>query len=165
MKKLEMIYGDSDAAENEAGGKLLFAGKYRGVAYAVVNRNGWHPCGYVEVTGTEFDECEEFNRLKKGDRETYYMRDRERRNLAESVFCDVVHGGVTYSGGWCFGVYTPKITEKRSRWFIGWDYGHLDDKLYYGYCSQLNSPGKKWTTDEVIAECRRCIDKLLDGGA
>lgn len=161
MKKLEMVYGDSDAAENELGGKLLFTGAYKGVVYAVVNRAGWHPCGYVEVTGTKFDECREFNKLKKQGREDYFMEDREKYSLAQSAFCEVVHGGVTYSGGWCFGVYMPKMMDKRTRWFIGWDYGHLDDKIYYGYNSPLNRAGKKWTVDEVIAECKCCINALL----
>ena len=162
MKKLEMVYGDSDAAENEDGGKLLFAGTYKGITYAVVNRCGWHPCGYVEVTGTKFDECEEFNKLGKAAREQYCCAcGREKYNSAQVALDDAVHAGLTYSGGWCFGVYMPNISDKHTRWFVGWDYGHLNDKQYYGYHSQFNHDGKKWTTDEVIAECKHCINALL----
>ena len=161
MKKLEMVYGDSDAAENEYGGKLLFTGTYKGIVYAVVNRAGWHPCGYIEVTGTKFDECEEFNKLKKEDRENYCMEDREKYSAAQTALDYAVNEGLTYSGGWCNGVYMPKLMDNHTRWFVGWDYGHLDDKHYYGYNNPLNHPGKKWTTDEVIAECKRCISALL----
>ena len=153
-----MTYGDEEAIKNF--GKLLFKGKYKGIQFAVVNSHGWHPCGYVEVTGTKYDECENFNKLHGKARSNFWLKNRKKRNDAYRDFADVVHGGVTYSDGFCFGVYEPKFNDDRDRWFIGWDYGHYGDKIYDSL-SFFGGDGKEWTTDDVIVECKKCIELLL----
>lgn len=39
-----MVYGDAEARP----GKVLYAGKFRGMNYFVLNKGGEHPCGYVQ---------------------------------------------------------------------------------------------------------------------
>jgi hypothetical protein len=68
------------------------------------------------------------------------------------------HGGLTYSRGFL-------ITVDKEGWFIGWDYAHFNDFSGDGLFSRY---GKKWTTQEMVNECKRVIDQideLLKGGA
>lgn len=63
------------------------------------------------------------------------------------------HGGLTY------GEKTLATVEKEG-WFIGWDYGHCGD-----YCSYARSPlSKKWTTEEIVEECKNVIDQIRARG-
>lgn len=158
MKKLEMTYGDKEAYEKNA--KLLFKGKHKGIQYAVINHRGMHPCGYIEVTGTKYDECKEYNKLKLNGRKAFWKKNRKKRNAAYSDLSEFVHEGLTYSDGYCFGVYEPKPEEDTTRWFVGWDYAHYGDKIHDSY-AYFGGDGKEWTTDEVIEECKRCIDGLV----
>ena len=66
-----------------------------------------------------------------------------------------VHGGFTFLGmlwnGEEYGL--PGI-------WLGWDYAHFDD-----YVSFLDSiDGKKWTTAEMIDECKNVINQIIDIG-
>ena len=53
-------------------------------------------------------------------------------------------------------------TVDKKGWFIGWDYAHIYD--FAGY--ELEMPidirtnGKKWTTYEIINECKQVIDQI-----
>lgn len=153
----DMIYGDVDALID--GYKLLASGTYDGIAYAVINNNGAHPCAYIEVTGTQYDESTEFNRLPLEERQTYWKCDRQKRNAAySSSMSDVVHGGLTYSGHQFYGVYEPDFDCNCTRWFVGWDYGHYGDEIWFK--SNRIHAGKKWTTEEIVEECKACIIAL-----
>lgn len=158
MKKFEMIYGDPEAKL----GKVLYAGKFRGMNYFVLNKGGEHPCGYVEVTGWIFDECKEFNRLKKQGRRNYWRsRRRPKKQEAYCRFSPVVHGGLTYSAGELYGIYDPELMEDRNRWFIGWDYAHLGDRIW-NENNKFVRRGKSYGTDDVIMDCKRCIKAITE---
>lgn len=64
------------------------------------------------------------------------------------------HGGLTYSSS------SLKVSAKKEikgAW-IGWDYSHYGD-----YCSILPFlKGKKWTTREIVAECKSVIDQIME---
>lgn len=53
-------------------------------------------------------------------------------------------------------------TVDKKGWFIGWDYAHYCD--FAGY--ELEMPidvrtgGKKWTTSEIVNECKQVIDQI-----
>lgn len=62
------------------------------------------------------------------------------------------HGGVTYSEG----DLNIDGFEVKGFW-IGWDYAHWGD--CFG-CLR----GKKWTTEEIVEECKNVIDQLIEMG-
>ena len=63
------------------------------------------------------------------------------------------HGGITYSD-------KQLKTVDKTGWFIGWDYAHCYD--YSGCMPEiLNAGTKRWTTAEIIAECKNVIDQLV----
>ena len=69
----------------------------------------------------------------------------------------VCHGGVTYTN------YRLATVEHEGS-FIGWDYAHYTD--YDGYLGAMHNPvfelAKKWTTEEIVAECMNVIDQILE---
>ncbi len=68
-----------------------------------------------------------------------------------------VHGGLTYSSD---KLYIGINTVLDNSWFIGWDYAHLGD-----YVSFIDCIGdKKWTTNEMIEECKNVINQIIDIG-
>ena len=93
---------------------------------------GTFPCAYIDVS----------NLLN--------MTREEQKYIENAVDC---HGGITYSGS-----ILPSVTDKTG-WFIGWDYAHCTD--YVGSIS-FNDFGtaKKWTTLEIMNECKMIIDQL-----
>jgi hypothetical protein len=95
---------------------------------------GTHPCAYVDVTGTLLD--------GKGYDDI-------------DIFC---HFGLTYA--------EPHLsTVDTGGWFIGWDYGHYSD--FAGYTLEMPlkmQTGKKWTTEEMVEECKNVIDQIIDEG-
>lgn len=93
---------------------------------------GTHPCAYIDVTDTKLCGV-------------------DYRNI--DVKC---HYGLTYSS-------SKLATVDESGWFIGWDYAHYCD--YAGYeinYLQLQSGGKKWTTEEIVNECEEAIDSIVE---
>ena len=67
------------------------------------------------------------------------------------------HGGVTYSGR---GVPGFEEITSGTHW-IGWDYAHSWDFM----ASIPWLGGKKWTTEEMVAEVQSVIDEVLDDDA
>ena len=143
MEKREMTYGDADAYSMK--GVILESGTYMGLLYAAVNMGGW-PCGYVEVTGTRYD---------GNSGSTDAWRD----------FTGEVHGGITYNEGEIPPSLRDTVPAGRRRWFIGWDYAHAGDYIAYGQIpgAPIAIPGRKWTTDEIVGECKAVIRKLTNG--
>lgn len=95
---------------------------------------GTHPCAYIDVS----------NLLNITQKEQNYIL-----NVIEC------HGGITYSDS-----KLPSVTDKKG-WFIGWDYAHCTD--YTGGLSFNNfGTAKKWTTLEIIIECKTVIDQLAE---
>lgn len=67
------------------------------------------------------------------------------------------HGGVTYTNN-----RLKTVGHEGS--FIGWDYTHWGD--YSGCLGAINGyafvDDKRWTTLEVVAECKRVIDQIFE---
>ena len=107
-------------------------GEYNGFNYYVLNL-GTHPCAYVDVTNTKLH-GEEYDDI--------------------DIEC---HCGLTYSSN-------RLSTVDKIGWFIGWDYAHFCD--YAGY--EINFPcnmrtnGKRWTTEEIVDECKAVIDQIVN---
>jgi hypothetical protein len=93
---------------------------------------GTHPCAYVDVTETD---------------------------LNERHYCDIdieCHGGLTYSREYLH-------TVDKKGWFIGWDYSHYCDFAGYELVMPIDirTNGKRWTTAEMVNECKRVIDQIV----
>ena len=132
MKFKVMKYGKERRTE------LLCKGKYKNYNYYVLNL-GTHPTAYIEIPKE--------NKLYRKSYDEIYK-----------IGCDIdVHGGLTYSNNELMGV-------KSENWFIGWDYAHCGD--YCGYeefmPESIRTYGKKWTTEEIIEECKNAIDQIID---
>lgn len=131
MKIKEMEYGKERRIE------LLCKDKYKNYNYYVLNL-GTHPTAYIEIPKE--------NKLYRKSYDEIY-----------EIGCDIdVHGGLTYSDNELMGV-------KSKNWFIGWDYAHIGD--YCGYeeymPESVRTYGKKWTTEEIIEECKNAIDQII----
>lgn len=61
------------------------------------------------------------------------------------------HGGITYNRE-----YLATVEHKSG--FIGWDYAHSYD--YSGDLPEITAHGKKWTTAEIVVECKSVIDQI-----
>ena len=132
MKIKVMEYGKERRTE------LLCKGKYKNYNYYVLNL-GTHPTAYIEIPKE--------NKLYRKSYDEIYK-----------IGCDIdVHGGLTYSNNELMGV-------KSENWFIGWDYAHCGDYCgYEEYMSEsIRTYGKKWTTEEIIEECKNAIDQIID---
>lgn len=114
---------------------ILEHSEYKGYEYYITSI-GPHPCCYVEIPV-----------------EHEFYRDRKIGSL--SIPC---HGGITYTG------HLEHIGPESNKLFIGWDYAHCMD--YTGWF--LEHPElaphfwsqHKWTTEELVQECREVIDYL-----
>ncbi len=132
MKFKVMEYGKEGRTE------LLCKDKYKNYNYYVLNL-GTHPTAYIEIPKE--------NKLYRKSYDEIYK-----------IGCDIdVHGGLTYSDNELMGV-------KSENWFIGWDYAHCGDYCgYEEYMSEsIRTYGKKWTTEEIIEECKNAIDQIID---
>ena len=75
------------------------------------------------------------------------MTRKEQKYIEDAIDC---HGGVTYSS-------VKLVVENKTGWYIGWDYAHCMD--YSGYMPR-ESLTKKWTTREMVSECKRVVDQI-----
>lgn len=118
--------------------ELLACDTYRGFEYYVMSL-GVHPCAYVAIPSSH---------------EFYQKHYDELPNID-------CHGGLTYSNSFLCMSGDKGING----WFIGWDYAHFND--YSGIYSTSIFPDyelKRWTTEEIVAECKHVIDQLADYG-
>lgn len=131
--KLEMTYDPYSKLPHY----ILATGEHRGVKFYVCNINGSHPTAYIRIPKNkplwfvDYFECDEYIE---------------------------VHGGFTYARDNLDGV-----ENNDHSWFIGWDYGHHGD--YFGHYLRepkdyLATHNKKWTTDEIIAECELACEEV-----
>ena len=110
---------------------------YKGYEYIVVSY-GVHPCAYIA--------------LQEG--QPYY-------NVNSYDDVDITcHGGCTFVDK---GSNFKPLGFDDSYKVIGWDYGHYND--FSGTYLQDNFPVpwkdmKKWTTKEIIEECKQVIEQL-----
>ena len=116
--------------------ELLYTDKYKNYKYYILNL-GTHPTAYIAIP--------KGHKLYGQDYDDIYD------------ICDIdVHGGLTYSSHNLLGIDSED-------WFIGWDYAHCYD--YSGYYDKndfLNENTKKWTTEEIIEECKSVIDQIIN---
>lgn len=114
--------------------KILEENTYKEYKYEVVSY-GTHPCAYIEIP--------------KGH--PMFMKEYDDK-IFEEIWC---HGGLTYSDF--------KEKSNKEIWKIGWDYAHYNDYTHYnaefGIIETLGM-GKKWTTKEIVEECRSVIDQI-----
>lgn len=132
MKIRQMVYGKERRVE------LLCKGNHKNYNYYVLNL-GTHPTAYIEIS-------KEDKLYGKSYDEIYKMG------------CDIsVNGGLTYSNN-------ELMEIKSENWFIGWDYAHCTD--YYGWeeymPESIRAYGKKWTTEEIIEECKNVIEQIIN---
>lgn len=110
----------------------IAAGTYKNFDYYVLNLKT-HPTAYIDVTDSPLNGvCYDYI----------------------DIYC---HGGLTYSEP------TLKTVDKKG-WFIGWDYAHYRDYMDYGDTSLNNmfSNDKKWTTEEIVEECKNVINQIVE---
>ena len=115
--------------------ELLCEDTYLGFKYYILNL-GTHPTAYVEIPKVH----------------KYFGKD------YDDIDIDV-HGGLTYSDDY---LYISEDKKIKNSWFLGWDYAHA-----YDYCGFypldtdfLNEHTKKWTTEEMIEDCKSVIKQL-----
>lgn len=131
----EMVYGGSD-------GCLYLEIDLEGYGIMVINVRGSHPCAYVTFPG--IDKVED-----------YVMIELEQNEDGEYL----PHGGFTFFGkrnGYC---------EVDDVLWLGWDYAHYGDYIYThdGFYDSPFIENKEWTTEEVIEEARKVLDKIKNG--
>lgn len=118
-------------------GEILATGTYKNFKYYVVSY-GTHPCAYVDVSNTS---------LANKD---YHEND---------IDC---HGGLTYGRDYLSAVGTERANGK---WYIGWDYDHYGDYTSNPYINMFGiyrECEKRWTTEEIVAECKNVINQIVD---
>lgn len=117
--------------------ELLYNDIYKNYHYYILNL-GTHPTAYIAIP--------KGHKLYGQDYNDIYN------------ICDInVHGGLTYSNHNLMGINSEE-------WFIGWDYAHCGD--YCGYeeimPESIRTYGKKWTTKEIIEECKNVIEQIIE---
>lgn len=116
--------------------ELLYDAPYRNYHFYILNL-GTHPTAYVEIPKNN---------------KFYGMNYNDIDNI-------IVHGGLTYSADHLFVANDKEIQG----WFIGWDYAHYNDYAgYYNDDEFLARQTKKWTTEEIIEECKNVINQLCE---
>ena len=119
--------------------KILYKNHYKGFLYVVVSF-GTHPCCYVEIP-----------------KNTRYYSTNQGSEILEGI---PIHGGITFAD------YRTDF-KRGKKFFIGWDYAHGDDFIgSYLILSIFETMElrklKQWTTDEMIEDCKKVIDYILD---
>jgi len=118
--------------------ELLHKDNYKGYNYYILNL-GTHPTAYVEIP--------------KG----HLLHGMDYNEIYDKGYGIDVHGGLTYSDN-------ELMMIPSENWFIEWDYAHCYD--YAGYYdaikdSVLIEGTKRWTTEEIIKECKSAIDQII----
>ena len=94
---------------------------------------GTHPCAYIDLS------------------DLLNMTQKERKYIEDSIEC---HGGITYSSA-------EFVVPNTKGWYIGWDYAHCMD--YVGFMPNTDEiASKKWTTPEMVHECKKVIDQIAE---
>ena len=108
--------------------EVLDTGYCLGFLYYILNL-GTHPTAYIKIPRDH----------------KYFKKDYMEIDLD-------VHCGPTYSRDY---LYISK-NNKVDGWFVGWDYAHYND--YAGYDEimpkEIQTGGKKWTTEEIYKEVK-----------
>lgn len=135
----EMIYSPNN------GVRLVLHTQTKDGYHIGIMSYGTHPCAYVSIPKDH----------------PYYQKHYDDIDIN-------CHGGLTF---YCPASYIVRGEEKICmEWaegieeecsWIGWDYAHYDDYAgYYEMMPSLMFGGKKWTTQEILAECYDVIEQL-----
>lgn len=116
--------------------KIVDSGEIFGFNYYILTMGGY-PCAYIEIP----KEHELFG--KHYNDSVYYKYD------------GCVNGGFTFSSNHLNCVCEQ---DNKNRWFIGWDYAHAGDYVYYNKKMYLD--GKKWTVHEIKGEIYDLCERL-----
>lgn len=124
---------------------LIAIGHYQGLNYYVKNIGGTHPTSYIEIP--------------QGHKA--YGSKKLTESYCEDDALDV-HGGITYTENH-LGLVDDK--GERCHEFVGWDYGHAGDFAGYWIGNPRENDDyikkmKRWTTDEIVEECKRGIEQI-----
>lgn len=112
---------------------IFLASEKKGKYSYYVLSMGSHPCAYIELP-----------------------KDHPYFDKPYSDIPILCHGGLTYGSS-----YLNTISNNdEERYFIGWDYAHYGDYVYYDSLYLPVLDGKKWTTNEMIQECLDVISQL-----
>ena len=100
--------------------------------------------------------------MKLPDTDRFYEKDESEIYSKYHIDC---HGGITFTGETLpksvpeYNMAISATIPVYSRgWYIGWDYAHLED--YIEFPMSIIEDGKKWTTEEMIADCYDVINQL-----
>ena len=127
----EMIYDNVEKRE------WLDHDEYKGYEYVIMNL-GTHPTAYVGIP----------------ERAAYIIFQGE--DLMESNLIDV-HGGITYENSYILDENKNKYCN--GKWWIGWDYAHLNDFMANNDYGQYR---KMWTTEEILEDVKSVIDQIIE---
>lgn len=118
--------------------QILAKDYYKGYEFFVVSY-GTHPCAYVSIPeGKPYHEAKSWDDV--------------------NIIC---HGGCTYASTDKEFEHIATCTEENTT-VIGWDYGHYNDfsGRYLSDFSTTLFETKRWTTKEMITECKEVIEQL-----
>lgn len=110
---------------NEEKREMLDTGYCMGFFYYIMSL-GTHPVAYIRIPESH----------------KYYKKD-----YTEIKDIDV-HGGLTYSSD----VLWINNVQTHEGWFIGWDYGHMDDYMGFFENTRWQDSAKKWTVEEIMED-------------
>ena len=114
--------------------EVLARDSHEGYEYVVVSY-GVHPCAYVAISeGQPYFDCIDYDDVR--------------------IPC---HGGCTFVEWGLHGIID------KSYKVIGWDYGHYNDFSGIYLQDKFSPPWKdmkKWTTEEIVEECKEFIGHL-----
>lgn len=79
------------------------------------------------------------------------------KKYIENIYDIECHGGITYKKDFLL-IDNSRNTIDGS--FIGWDYNHYGD--YNGGFLYDNYPCRRWSTEEIVNECKNVINQLED---
>lgn len=92
--------------------------------------------------------------MSLGTHPTAYVEIPETNKLYNIDYMDIdinVHGGLTFSDKKLY-ISDDVFIDS---YFIGWDYAHYGDYFIFD-----NEYTKKWTTEEIIKDCKKVIDQV-----
>lgn len=111
---------------------------YKNHMYVIYSVMGSHPTAYVRVN----------------EGEKWYEMNYDKISFTWPG-CSP-HGGFTFSDF----VNEESFGEPEAYW-VGWDYAHFGDYCSYPKGTMIGlERGKKWTIEEIEAECKRVIDYM-----
>lgn len=126
--------------------EVLDNGNYKGYEYVVLSL-GSHPCAYIIL--------DENDKLYGLHYDTVHKK--------YDIYC---HYGFTYSEDYLnFLEFSEKYkslvkSSIKGKWVLGWDYAHHGD--YCGWDTDNLLGGKKWSTSEIVSECKEVINQIVD---